>query len=198
MDSRSHYITSADDAEHFAAARMRGMGFGDAKVTASGPDGGLDIVSGGAVAQVKWRHAKVGRPDLQRLYGARGSDHSKYMLFFTELFSEAPYTPQAVDYANEQGIGLFAYTSDLNLFPQNKYAVDFVAGIDRVRAARTKKAARMAVVRQVVWSFLLLCSLCGVLITAIDGDSAVTGWLVATVLSALGLALAWFYQPGVK
>lgn len=198
MDPRSPYITSAEDAERFAAARMREMGFADATVTAAGPDGGLDVVARSAVAQVKWMHAKVGRPDLQRLYGARGSNQYKDMPFFAELLSESPYTPQAVAYANEHGIGLFAYTSDRRLFPQNQHANDFAVRVDRVRAARRKKAARMAVVRQGVWSFLLLCSFCGVLITAIDGNPAVGGWLTATILCALGLALAWFYRPGVK
>ncbi|NME78966.1 restriction endonuclease [Rhodococcus sp. 105337] len=198
MGSRSGYITCPEDAEHFAAALMRDMGFVDAIVTGAGPDGGLDVVARRAVAQVKWMHARVGRPDLQRLYGARGSDHSKSLLFFTELFSESPYTPQAVDYANAHGIGLFAYTSDRNLFPQNQHAVDFAAGIDLVCAARMKRAVRMAVVRQVVWSILLFCSFCGVLITAVGGDPAVRGWLVATVLCASGVALAWFYRPGVK
>lgn len=198
MDSRPRYITSAENAEHFAAAQMRDMGFDDAKVTGSGPDGGLDVVARRAVAQVKWMHAKVGRPDLQRLYGARGSDHSKDMLFFAELLAESPYTPQAVAYANEHGIGLFAYTSDRNLFPQNRHAKNFAEGIDRVRAARVARAARMAVIRQVVWSILLLGSLCGLLVSVVTVGSAAGVWIALTLLCVLGLALAWFRRPAVE
>jgi hypothetical protein len=194
MDPEPRYIFSPEEAEHFVAAQMRDMGFADATVTESGPDGGIDVRARGAVAQVKWTHAKIGRPELQRLYGARGRDHSKDMLFF----SESHYTPKALDYANEVGIALFLYTQDQRLFAGNKLAEDFRAGIDRVRAARAAKAVRAALIRQVVWSIALFCSVCGVLVTVIARNSVVVGWLAATVLCVLGLALAVFYRPGAK
>ncbi|MEV1133077.1 restriction endonuclease [Rhodococcus coprophilus] len=197
MDSRSRYITSPEDAEHFAAARMREMGFPDARVTRRGADGGIDVVARRAVAQVKWMHSKVGRPDLQRLYGARGTEHSIAMLFFAELISPSPYTPHAVEYANEHEIGLFAYTTDGTLFPQNRHARDFAAGIDRVRAARAAKQARLKAAHTLVWAALLICSICGLLVSALVDMSAIRLWIVFTVLSLLGLALARIYRPMV-
>lgn len=198
MDSRSRYITTPEDAEQFAASQMREMGFPDAGVTRRGADGGIDVVARRAVAQVKWMHSKVGRPDLQRLYGARGAEHSKDMLFFAELISPSPYTQDAVEYADEHGIGLFAYTSDGNLFPLNQHAKDFAAGIDQVRAARAARAAFMVTVRTVVWSSLLVVSICGLFISALTVPSAAPVWLGFLALSVLGLVLSRVYQPGVR
>ncbi|MCZ1073305.1 restriction endonuclease [Rhodococcus sp. A5(2022)] len=197
MDSRSRYITSSEDAEHFAAARMREMGFPDARVTGLGADGGIDVVARRAVAQVKWMHQKVTRPDLQRLYGARGAEHLKDMLFFAELISPSPYTAHAVEYANEHGIGLFAYTTDGNLFPQNQHARDFTAGIERVRTARAAKQARLMAIHSLVWAALLIGSICGMLVSAVVDMSAIKLWIVFLVLSLLGLALSRIYRPMV-
>lgn len=198
MDSRSRYITTPEDAEQFAAAQMRDMGFPDARVTGLGADGGMDVVARRAVAQVKWMHSKVGRPDLQRLYGARGAEHSKDMLFFAELISPSSYTQEAVEYGDKHGIGLFAYTSDGNLFPLNQHAKDFAAGIDQVRAARVARAAFMVTVRTVVWSILLIGSICGLFVSALTVPSAAKVWLAFAVLSAVGLVLSRVYRPGVK
>lgn len=102
-------IRSAAEAEMNAARAMRLMGYKDARVTGAGPDGGIDVVSGRAVAQVKWRKSgSTGRPEIQRLYGARGSAHSKDMLFF----SASAYTTAAHQYANEHRVGLFVFNDD--------------------------------------------------------------------------------------
>ncbi|WP_072815493.1 restriction endonuclease [Rhodococcus zopfii] len=105
MEPEIEFITSAEQAENNAAKRMREMGFSDAGVTAGGPDGGIDVQAWNAVAQVKWKSAQTGRPELQNLYGARGVDHSKQMLFFTA----SGYTREAVEYADSTGMALFAY-----------------------------------------------------------------------------------------
>ncbi|MDV7091081.1 hypothetical protein [Rhodococcus opacus] len=47
------YITTPEAAELNAAARMRELGYPDARVTGRGADGGVDVVSDRAVAQVK-------------------------------------------------------------------------------------------------------------------------------------------------
>lgn len=99
------FINSAEKAEHNAAKRMREMGISDAEVTSRGPDGGIDVKAWNAVAQVKWKSAQTGRPELQKLYGARGVDHSKQMLFFTAT----GYTRGAVEYADSTGMALFRY-----------------------------------------------------------------------------------------
>jgi hypothetical protein len=99
------YITTPEAAESNAAARMRELGYCDARVTGRGADGGVDVVSDRAVAQVKQESYQTGRPALQRLYGARGDDRSRDLLFF----SAAGYSRQAVMYADTVGIALFTY-----------------------------------------------------------------------------------------
>lgn len=99
------YITTAHQAELNAAAKMRAMGFTDAVATTGGADGGIDVRSRQALAQVKWRGGVVGRPDLQNLYGARGGDTSKALLFF----SASGFSRQAIVYAEQVGIELWVY-----------------------------------------------------------------------------------------
>ena len=99
------YITTPEAAETIAAARMREFGYSDARVTGRGADGGMNVVSARAEAQVKQESYQTGRPALQRLYGARGDDRSRDLLFF----SAAGYSRQAVAYADTVGIALFTY-----------------------------------------------------------------------------------------
>lgn len=112
-------IQSAHDAELNAAAEMRKLGFTQVVVSPIGPDAGIDVRSREALAQVKWKDATVGRPDLQRLYGARGEDRSKTLLFF----SKSPYTRHAAEYANEVGMCLFVYGSTGSISPANKHSL---------------------------------------------------------------------------
>lgn len=76
------HIQTPQDGELNAALRMRELGFADAQVTVGGADGGIDIHSSAASAQVKWRGGVVGRPEVQALFRARGSDFSKLLRFF--------------------------------------------------------------------------------------------------------------------
>ena len=99
------YITTAHQAELNAAAKMRAMGYIDAVSTTGGSDGGIDVRSSRALAQVKWRGGVVGRPDLQNLYGARGNNTDKALLFF----SASGYSKQAIEYAVQVGIELWVY-----------------------------------------------------------------------------------------
>ncbi|QXF84298.1 restriction endonuclease (plasmid) [Rhodococcus pyridinivorans] len=188
---------SSEDAEFFAAARMRDMGFSDARVTGRGADGGIDVVSRRAIAQVKWKHSEVTRPDLQRLYGARGADHSKYMLFFAEL-SDMPYTQPAIEYANKHRIGLFAYTTDRTLFPLNQHARDFWAGIDEVQAARAAKQVDKARSMTILWGafgVLLVGSLVAAIVAVFAAPSAVDGWLALSALGGVGMVASWDNRP---
>lgn len=98
------YITTPHEAELNAAEVMRAWGYGDAVATTGGADGGIDVRSSGALAQVKWKGGVTGRPDVQRLYGARGNGGEQ--LFF---FSASGYSEQAVAYADEVGVGLWTY-----------------------------------------------------------------------------------------
>ena len=83
---------------------MRHLGFEDARCTGAGTDGGVDVRSGRAVAQVKAQLTPVGRPELQALYGvARSEGHQP--LFFSLM----SYTAAALSWADEVGMALFRF-----------------------------------------------------------------------------------------
>ena len=97
-------IRSPDDAEQVAAEWMRHLGFGDARCTPTGTDGGVDVRSREAVAQVKAQLTPVGRPELQALYGVARSEGRQPM-----FFSLMSYTAAARGWADEVGMALFRF-----------------------------------------------------------------------------------------
>ncbi|WP_139319467.1 restriction endonuclease [Gordonia sp. CNJ-863] len=99
-----HYITTPHQAELNAQDQMRSWGFVDAVATTGGSDGGIDVRSSRALAQVKWKGGVTGRPDVQNLYGARGAG-TEQLLFF----SASGYSDQATTYADQVGILLMTY-----------------------------------------------------------------------------------------
>lgn len=78
---------------------MKRNGFRDAKLTRRGADGGLDIVSKKAVAQVKHHQKPVSISDIQRHYGIAQSA-GKQALFF----STGGYTRAAITWAHTHGV----------------------------------------------------------------------------------------------
>lgn len=112
-------IDSWERAEQNAAAWMRYWGYDDARVTQGGADGGVDVVSGSALAQVKFEAHQVGTPALQRLVGARRKDLHKHLLFF----SGAGYARPAVEYADTMDIALFKYDLLGVVSPVNRQAM---------------------------------------------------------------------------
>ncbi|WP_338077062.1 restriction endonuclease [Cellulomonas hominis] len=111
-------VATDRQAEQMAAAAMRSMGFADAQETPVGPDGGVDVRSRRAIAQVKFRGAQTGRADVQRLVGARGREVLD--LFF---FTIAGYSARAVEYATEMDVALFTYDPTGALSPHSPAAV---------------------------------------------------------------------------
>jgi hypothetical protein len=97
-------IRSPDDAEQVAAEWMRHLGFGDARCTGAGTDGGVDVRSQAAVAQVKAQLSPVGRPELQALYGVARSE-GRQPLFFSLM----SYTAAALTWADEVDMALFRF-----------------------------------------------------------------------------------------
>jgi hypothetical protein len=79
---------------------MRYWGFRDAVAQPGGPDSGVDVRATGAIGQVKYQAVLVGRPELQRVVGARGMASETLLLFFTG----SDYASTAVAYADEMGI----------------------------------------------------------------------------------------------
>ncbi|MFJ4233765.1 restriction endonuclease [Cellulosimicrobium cellulans] len=99
------FIASPQDAEEFAAVHLRGLGYDDAVRTPTGPDGGVDVRSSRALAQVKQTATQVGRPDVQRLVGARGREHHLDLVFY----SAVGYSRPAIEYGEHMGVALFVY-----------------------------------------------------------------------------------------
>lgn len=111
-------LTTPKQAELNAAEKMRKFGYLDATSSMHGADGGIDVRSAKALAQVKFRSSKAGRPDVQNLVGAAAGDNSKALLFF----DYTGYSPQAIEYANQMGVGLYTYDQTGKVTPTNDAA----------------------------------------------------------------------------
>lgn len=128
------FITDFHHAELNAAKVMQSWGFTDATATTGGADGGIDVRASTALAQVKWKGGAAGRPDIQRLVGARGRDHTKQLFFF----AASAYSKAAIEYADEVDVRLFLYDPVGNVEPANKSAHAFL-GVGPVKQPITKK-----------------------------------------------------------
>jgi hypothetical protein len=97
---------NAYDFEFIAACWMKYWGIFDAQVTQASGDGGVDVLSSRFAAQVKfYSNAKVGRPEVQQLYGAalgRGLEP----LFFAY---SSGYSNEALEWAKAVGVGCFTF-----------------------------------------------------------------------------------------
>ena len=133
------HMDSWQAAEANAVDWLRWFGYPDARGTGPGADGGVDVLADDALGQVKYRASGVGRPDLQRLFGARGSRLHQALFFFTG----GDYSPQALAYADAERIALFQYSLTGAMTPVNYTARRVVAGAaerDAV-APRAREAA---------------------------------------------------------
>ncbi|MER6157093.1 restriction endonuclease [Streptomyces sp. NPDC001868] len=123
-------IREARDAELIAAEWMRYLGFADAVATPVGADGGIDVVSARAVAQVKLEGKATGRPTVQQLHGVAAHE-GKTGVFF----SAAGYTPQARTWAQTSGTLLFRFDRQGGVEAVNAVAHELLAEAD-ARAER--------------------------------------------------------------
>jgi hypothetical protein len=135
-----HYIQSAREAELNAVSKLQWLGHTDARAVPLGPDGGVDVVSKDALAQVKWKSSVAGRPDIQRLYGARGGAHHKQLYFF----ASSGYSQHAIEYANDTAICLFTYDPLGEVAPVNAVARDAVREAERAHMDPSTLAALAA------------------------------------------------------
>jgi len=149
-------IRSPDDAEQVAAEWMRHLGFDDARCTGAGADGGVDVRSREAVAQVKAQLTPVARPELQALYGVARSE-GRAPLFFSLM----TYTAAALAWADEVGMALFRFDHAGLVEPVNAAAEELMAaapggagggpGLARVAAWPVRlsdRAGRAAIARE--------------------------------------------------
>lgn len=124
-------IRSFRDAELLAAEWLMFLGYGTARITPAGNDGGLDAVAERAVAQVKFQALKVGRPLIQALHGAAVVEGKQGV-----FFASAGYSPEGVKWADRAGIPLFRF--DLQGTPEaaNPPAARQLAQVLQGRGAR--------------------------------------------------------------
>lgn len=110
------FLLDWQSAELAAVEHMKSLGFIDAQKTQSGADGGIDVESSLAAAQVKFYASPVGRPDIQRL---RGAAHDYRISVF---YSTGGYTKEAVQYADGAGVALFLMDPYGSAEPHSEFA----------------------------------------------------------------------------
>lgn len=101
LPTSSTILAGWESAEIAALTHMKSLGFIDAHLTKGGADGGIDVESIEAAAQVKFWANPVGRPDVQRI---RGAAHSYRLALF---YSTGGYTKDAIAYADQAAVALF-------------------------------------------------------------------------------------------
>ena len=115
----NRYIGTWEEAEEFAQNWMFYFGFMDATLTQKGSDGGIDVTSERAIAQVKYRENPTSRPDVQRLEG-EAVRRGKQSIFF----SLKGYSKPAVEWASASTtkLALFTYDKQGNVIAENFHA----------------------------------------------------------------------------
>lgn len=93
-------------AESLGAWHMRQLGFTDVALTRAGADGGIDVESTEAVAQVKFHTSPIGSPAVQQL---RGAAHGKDWALFYAL---SGFTRSATEWAAGAHVALFAFDNE--------------------------------------------------------------------------------------
>lgn len=121
-------IFSWQMAEELAAEHMRQLGFTDARRTPPGIDGGIDVASTAAVAQVKHQASPVGGPVVQQLRGAaHGVEHALF-------YASGGFTSAAVGIADSTVVALFEFTATNEVWAVNEAATRLLPmheGIER-------------------------------------------------------------------
>ena len=110
-------IKTPRDAEIYAAEVMEATGFTNVVPTGLGADGGIDVESTEAIAQVKLEGRRSSREQLQRLYGIAA--HRDVLAIF---FSLGGYSAQAIQWAEETGMHLFEFEFDGTVIPRSSLA----------------------------------------------------------------------------
>ncbi|MFD6093452.1 restriction endonuclease [Oerskovia sp. NPDC060338] len=109
-------------AERFAAEHMRLLGFSDARVTPSGPDGGIDVIATGGAGQVKHYASAVGSPVVQQAHGVGHASR------WTLVYALSGFTRAALTVADSMLVALFQYSVDGEVTPISETAHALVRG----------------------------------------------------------------------
>lgn len=125
LEFEPRFLRDFRDFETAAADWMRCWGFCNVELTRCGPDGGVDVKSVEAVAQVKAWTVPVGSPAVQQL---KGVAHDGLIPIF---FSLSEYTSAAIAFADEAEVALFRFTGyDGAVGPINQHAQQLLASLD--------------------------------------------------------------------
>ncbi|MGQ1798097.1 restriction endonuclease [Kocuria oceani] len=100
-------LSSWQQAELSARDWMRRNGYSDAQVTTGGADGGIDVTSSRAIAQVKHQRKPVGAAKIRELKGtaAYATHQGRSVLFFATY----GYSPQAIAAGADLGVQLYQF-----------------------------------------------------------------------------------------
>ncbi|MER5477537.1 restriction endonuclease [Streptomyces sp. NPDC002734] len=181
-------IASWQEAERNAARWMRHWGYRDATAKPGGADGGVDVKATGALGQVKYQAAQVGRPELQRFVGARPYGSTAQLIFFTG----SDYASTAVAYAEEWNIALFRYRLDGVMMPVNGGARRIAESSAPVGASMERGGGQAdgKSFGERNWRVILGVVLLMAPIGSIGDPETYTGPLALDVLKGLGIFLA--------
>lgn len=147
-------ITDDASAERSACAHMRWLGFDDARVLPKGADGGIDVDSRLAIAQVKNKgsSSSVGQGDIRDLVGTCAMNGGKLSVFY----SRSGYAKGTIEVATDALVALFEYAEDGCWVPVNAAASNLVgcrlgAAATNVASAIPQTAKSTRPVERAIW-----------------------------------------------
>lgn len=141
----SSTVAQGRAAEEEVREWMSGNGWRDARLTASGADGGVDVRARGLVAQVKDTRAKVGRPAIQQLYGIARAESATPL-----FFARGGFTAQGATWADEHGVARFTIGP---VAPCNDHAERLVREVRRAGSRAKRAEARSKFAAQAAEAF---------------------------------------------
>lgn len=127
-------------AEELAAAHMRFLGMRNVRRLPDGPDGGVDVVSTNAIAQVKDWLTPVGIAEVQRLRGTLVT-HDQAI-----FYARNGFTASATEFAVKAGVALFRFSDTLEVIPINLHAKALEA---EAESAKSEEQVKLEVSLQV-------------------------------------------------
>ena len=133
------HVDRWEAAEENAADWMRRWAWPDARTTGSGRDGGIDVVAGGALAQVKFKANQTSRPDVQNLVGAAYLHPGDPVLLF---FTGTSFSASAIEYAELANVALFVYDLTGSVTAQTSMADGILRYAEERREQEDPKAQR--------------------------------------------------------
>lgn len=117
-------VKSAAQAEVYVGEVMESLGLTNVRVTPVGADGGVDVTSDEAVAQVKMEGVSTGRPVLQAISGIASHERKRAM-----VFSLAGFTQQALEWGGQAELALFEFSLDGSIEPRSPAARALILGL---------------------------------------------------------------------